>query len=199
MCLIVGKRVTIRPLVLEDVYAMQDWGKHEEPLFSDYNFPKLKDEEIRQWYKDRTLKKNRKSFGILNENGDTIGYLTIRNIKKFKKQATLGITLDANFVNRGYGTEALNIFLDYFFNELKMKTMCLSVAKFNKRAIRCYEKNGFRKTGEYLKKLDIKTYNVLLKERHSDLIDGFIFKKGNLYCCYYKMELSKYDYCKNEH
>ena len=188
MGLIVGKRVTIRPLELEDVYAMQDWGKHEEPFFSDYNFPKLKDEEIRQWYKDRTFKKNRKSFAILNENGDTIGYLTIRNIKKLKKQATLGITLDANFVNRGYGTEALNIFLDYFFNELKMK-----------RAIRCYEKNGFRKTGEYLKKLDIKTYNVLLKERHYDLIDGFVFKKGNLYCCYYEMKLSKYDYCKNEH
>ncbi|WP_200905849.1 GNAT family N-acetyltransferase [Caloranaerobacter sp. TR13] len=190
--------MTIRSLELEDVYAMQDWAKHEEPLFSDYNFPKLKDEELRQWYKDRTLKKNRKSFGILNENGYTIGYLTIRKIKKFKKEATLGITLDANFVNQGYGTEALNIFLDYFFNKLKMKTMCLSVAKFNKRAIRCYEKNGFKRIGEYLKKLDIKTYNVLLKERHGDLTDGFVFKKGKLYCCYYKMELSKNDYRKNE-
>ena len=49
-----------------------------------------------------------------------------------------------DFVDQGFGTEALTLFLDYYFNMLGYKLLKLDVAAFNKRAIRCYEKSGFQ-------------------------------------------------------
>lgn len=46
-----GKRISIKPFKVEDVYYMRNWGYHENPLLGDYNFPFMTDKEIEIWYK----------------------------------------------------------------------------------------------------------------------------------------------------
>lgn len=182
-----GNRVRIRLLKLEDVYSMQKWGKHENPLFYDYNFPQLDEKEIRDWFNIKTSKKNKRCFVVLDNNDQAIGYLTIKDIKKIKKCATLGIVFDPNHVSKGYGTETIRVFLNYFFNDLNMRTMFLEVAKYNKRAIKCYEKCGFKIIDEYKEKLDTHEIDIFTIGRYKDE-RFFQIEKGNVYSYLYRMK-----------
>jgi RimJ/RimL family protein N-acetyltransferase len=49
--------------------------------------------------------------------------------------------------DQGYGEEAVNLLLDYGFNLLNLNNVMLGTFSFNKRAIRCYEKVGFKLVG----------------------------------------------------
>jgi len=48
---------------------------------------------------------------------------------------------------RGYGTDAMNVILRYAFTELNLHRVSLTVFEYNPRAIRSYEKCGFRMEG----------------------------------------------------
>ena len=60
-----GPRITIRPLLLEDVYLMRDWGFHDSPLLDDYNFPTLSDQGIERWYREKTKRFKNKYYQYL--------------------------------------------------------------------------------------------------------------------------------------
>ena len=47
--------------------------------------------------------------------------------------------------NLGIGTRAVSLMCDYLFRELAARTITLDPEAWNTRAIRCYEKCGFRK------------------------------------------------------
>jgi len=48
---------------------------------------------------------------------------------------------------QGYGTEAIRLLLDHAFGALNMHRIALGVVGFNQRALRFYEKIGFRREG----------------------------------------------------
>lgn len=49
--------------------------------------------------------------------------------------------------SKGYGAEALKLLLDYGFNYINLNNIMLTVKSFNERAIKCYEKVGFKEFG----------------------------------------------------
>ena len=73
---------------------------------------------------------------------------------------------------KGYGSEALNLLIDYAFNNLNLHKVTLKVVDYNKQAIKLYEKKGFVKEGilkenilqnnEYL---DVSIYSIFNKNR----------------------------------
>lgn len=58
----------------------------------------------------------------------------------------MGIGDDACW-SKGYGTEALRLFLGYAFRVMNLRRVSLTVFSYNPRAIRCYGKCGFRVEG----------------------------------------------------
>lgn len=199
MGLIKGKRVVIRRLTLEDVFGMREWGKHTNPLYFDYNFPSLKDEEVVDWFNTKTQSKNKECFGVLNEEKRIIGYLTIKGIKQFRKTSTLGIVFDPNYINNGYGTETIMLFLEYYFHDLKMKTLYLDVAKFNLRAMNCYKKCGFTKIGESMEQFQAQILNHQTSSFKRDKEHFYFdYKKQQLYSYFYKMKISRNKYVKKK-
>lgn len=188
-----GPRIRISPIRLDDVYEMRKWGYHFNPLLGDYNFPKMNDKEIKLWYKYKTSGWRNKYFAVFNEEGTFIGYMGIKEIKQIRKESTLGIVFDPNYIDKGYGTETLYTFLKYYFNELGMRRMYLEVAEFNKRAYRLYSNMGFKQVGYYLdiffnQNLDL-TNPYYLKEKSS-----FVIKDKKIYNYIYKMKLEKQDF-----
>ncbi|NLW39618.1 MAG: GNAT family N-acetyltransferase [Tissierellia bacterium] len=183
-----GNRVRISPLKLEDAYFIKNWGHHKNPLLSDYNLPCLTDQEIEEWYNFKTGKGSNRYYGVFNEDDRLIGYMGIKDIRRIWKDSVLGIVFDPNFVNKGYGTETITSYLEYYFFEWKMKRMFLEVAEFNKRAIRCYEKCGFRIVDRYLKEFfdqKIDFNNPYFVEESS----AFVIKGGKVYNYIYKMKV----------
>lgn len=194
MDIIRGNKVKLIPLKLEDAIYMKDWGKHETPLLNDYNFPYSKYEDIAEWYDYKINSRNKKYFAIYNEEGRVIGYLGIKGIRKIRKKATLGIVFDPNYVDKGYGTDAIKAFINYFFNKMKMRTLLLEVANFNKRAIKCYENCGFIKYKKYLIKYHDQTIdreNPYFKNEES----CFVIKWNKIYNYIYKMKIDRNTYC----
>lgn len=60
----------------------------------------------------------------------------------------VGIGLgEREFWGKGYGTDAMKVILCYAFTEINMKRVSLGVFEYNPRAIRSYEKVGFRHEG----------------------------------------------------
>lgn len=92
--------------------------------------------------------KNEFSFAIVNKNGEYIGGCNTMHLDF--KNGTTYIALyigHPDYMNKGYGTEAMKMFLNFLFNELGLRKVKLGVFDFNKRAIRCYEKCGFSVDG----------------------------------------------------
>lgn len=87
---------------------------------------------------------NYKLYKIVNEN-NMIGTIEIINIDTENKTAKIGrYLLNPELTGRGYGAEELEKLVSIIFNDLCFKKAWLSVFDFNKSAIRCYEKVGFK-------------------------------------------------------
>lgn len=85
---------------------------------------------------------------IKKENDELIGNCSLFDIDRINRCCTLGIFIgEEQNRNKGYGKETINLLLDYGFNYQNMHNINLKVFSFNERAIKCYEKVGFKKCG----------------------------------------------------
>ena len=85
-------------------------------------------------------------FAIEDENGKLIGVINGEFVDMKNRKLMLGISLSAvENRDKGYGSEAIMLFLEFAFKELNMNKVWLGTFSFNPRGIRCYEKCGFVK------------------------------------------------------
>ena len=64
------------------------------------------------------------------------------------RDAFVGLGIGENeYWSKGYGTDVMNVLLGFAFNELNLRRVSLGVFEYNPRAIRSYEKAGFRHEG----------------------------------------------------
>jgi len=78
---------------------------------------------------------------------------------------------ERDFWGKGYGTDVMKVILRYAFTEINMKRVTLTVFEYNPRAIRSYEKAGFRHEGRMRavlnkegKRWDMLTMGILREE-----------------------------------
>jgi len=77
-----------------------------------------------------------------------IGIIELDGFDWAARSAWVGIGIgEADYRGKGYGTEAMQIILEYAFQGLNLNRVNLNVFAFNTRAIRSYEKCGFRYEG----------------------------------------------------
>ena len=74
-----------------------------------------------------------------------IGTIFLRNVDKLNGSGVVGIFIsDRRYLGKGHGTDALNTLVDFGFGELRLERIELEVFDYNLRAMRSYEKAGFR-------------------------------------------------------
>lgn len=82
------------------------------------------------------------------ENGRLIGEVGLDGVQWNHGDTFIGIGLgEREFWGKGYGTDAMRVILRYAFNELNLHRVSLNVFEYNQRAIRSYEKAGFKIEG----------------------------------------------------
>ena len=83
---------------------------------------------------------------IMSDNGKAIGFVSVKGISEAKSSAEIGIgIMEKDYHGQGYGTEVLNLVVQYAFSKLGLALLGLTVFPSNQRAIRAYEKVGFQK------------------------------------------------------
>ena len=144
---IVGDRIYLRPLEVEDSDAFVSW---------------LSDEEIRQYLGMRTpgnrlrereyieeLYKDDRGINlciVLKDNDELIGAVGLHDISIAHRNAEIGIFIgNKDYWSKGYGTEAMSLVIGHGFDQLNLHRISLGVFCFNARAIRAYEKIGFKR------------------------------------------------------
>ena len=88
-------------------------------------------------------------FEIRTIEGDQIiGSVGLDGDMKVHGDAYVGIGIgEPAFWGKGYGTEAMQLILAYAFLELNLHRVSLDVFDYNQRALRSYEKAGFKLEG----------------------------------------------------
>lgn len=83
-----------------------------------------------------------------NEEERLIGFLGLFGIQPSHGEAWLAIGIgERQDWGKGYGSDAVRIILRYAFTELNLHRVSLNVLSYNRRAVRSYEKAGFRLEG----------------------------------------------------
>lgn len=99
-----------------------------------------------KWVEEK-IKENDLVFTMVEKStGDFIGNIEI--MKVINKVGEIGISLAKSKQNKGYGSEAISSLMEYGKTTLGINSFELNVYVTNPRAIRCYEKVGFIKSGE---------------------------------------------------
>jgi RimJ/RimL family protein N-acetyltransferase len=92
------------------------------------------------------------------ETDTLIGQVRLDRVDLRDMRASLAIGIeDKTHLGIGLGTEAIRLVLDYAFNVLNLHRISVRVINYNSRAIRAYQKCGFKIEG---------------KEREAALVDG---------------------------
>ncbi len=176
--LLKGDKVQIRALEREDVDRRLKWRPYPDPLYFHYNLGDITDQEKEAWFLKRKTDVFRLFLSIEDMQGRLAGFVSLHRINASEKTAWFGIYLGYEFVDRGLGTDATLTLLKYYFEELKFERLYLDVASLNKRAIRCYEKCGFRFVRKKYNDHDPrKSIDIFGDDRFKD-IRKYFFKDG---------------------
>jgi diamine N-acetyltransferase len=146
---LVGHSVLLRPVEREDLALIRGWANDPEircltgevrPMTeaaAEAFFQKTQSEEDRIWF-----------VVALKDSGRVIGECGL--LRMFPAWRTTDLTIivgDKQAWGQGYGTEAIQLLLDYAFGYLNFHRVAIGVVGFNEAALRFYEKIGFHREG----------------------------------------------------
>lgn len=145
---LVGDRIYLSPRNSDDVEIFTEWlndFKTTDYLGRSSIVTTLDDEK--KYLEENVTAEASFVIVTINEN-KMIGTVSLESINHINRCATLGIFIgDKEFRNKGYGTEAIKLILEYGFKYLNLKNIKLDLMEFNERALNCYKKCGFKEYG----------------------------------------------------
>jgi RimJ/RimL family protein N-acetyltransferase len=150
--------VAEEPAVLAEAYAR--WLRDSELFrFGASDPARVYSEKTIKEHRDKDLEKespDRVAFCIHALADDRlIGDIDLGGIRWNHSDAFAGILIgERDYWNKGYGTDAMRVLLRYAFNELNLYRVTLNTFEYNPRAIRSYEKAGFKFEGRVRKYLN---------------------------------------------
>jgi RimJ/RimL family protein N-acetyltransferase len=105
-------------------------------------------DQMKEWY-EKQIASHLSSFMIVHKEDDIpIGFIEISGYDWHSGNAWLGIGIgERENWGKGYGTEAISILLKLVFLEWNLHRVSLAVLGYNVRAMRSYEKAGFKNEG----------------------------------------------------
>ncbi|MDR3313474.1 MAG: GNAT family N-acetyltransferase [Oscillospiraceae bacterium] len=147
---IAGERVYLSPVNPEDLALYTKWindpgvAKYIGQYSHQFSLPKERETLERMATSD-----DDHAFAIVLNDGDRLlGNVGINQINRNYRHGVLGVFIgEAEDRSQGFGAEAIRLVLGYAFGTLNLHSVELFVHGDNARAIRCYEKVGFRVAG----------------------------------------------------
>jgi aminoglycoside 6'-N-acetyltransferase len=137
-----GDRVVLRPLEERDVDRIVELGA--DPEVARW-WPGLTPEDVGE--KARGEEKDVVSFAIVVD-GDVAGMIQHwEETEPDYRHAGIDLFLGTPYHDRGLGTDAVRTMARYLIHVLGHHRLTIDPAAHNERAIRCYEKAGFKRVG----------------------------------------------------
>lgn len=170
-----GSKVRLRAVEKEDIPELMQLRNEEEVLLNrvskiPYPIPVAAEEES---YAEKCKKKHRDylEFVIEKLDGTIIGKCGTMDTKWVTSEVTVYIFIGGDG-NRGcgYGSEAMQLLIRFIFEQMNLNRVRLFVFAFNTRAVKSYEKTGFKVEGTLRQEL-------FRNGRYHDVIQMSILKR----------------------
>lgn len=139
-----GELTRIRRFTRRDMDRWLAWPPHSDPLYSSFDPPIMSGSMRDAWFDDLVKQQGQLPFAIDSLDGELVGRLFLRHVRRDEGSSVLGIDLDPRILGRRLGTDALRAFLEHYFSSGAFGRMLLTVGAYNRRACRSYERCGFR-------------------------------------------------------
>lgn len=157
---VIGEKVYLSPSNKSDLELYNEWLNNPELNLS---FGKSHDAytiERQEQYIDDYNNSDDKFFFVIvsKETDEAIGLCLLYDISYIHGKGTMGILIDQNYQNNGYGNEASKLILEFGFNILNLNNIMLYAIEFNERAIKLYENIGFNLIGRRRKAYPINNH-----------------------------------------
>jgi RimJ/RimL family protein N-acetyltransferase len=168
---LVGEKCYLSPIDIDDAEKFTEWLNNLELTNNLTLYNSIINVENEKIFLAELSKEHNYTI-IENSNNELIGNCGFVDIDNLNQTAEVGIFIgNKDFWNKGLGTEALCLLLDYGFKALNLHNIQIRVYSYNKRAIKCYEKCGFKHIGKRRESLyrngerhDIIYLDILYKE-----------------------------------
>ena len=133
--------VEVSELLVKDYLVMVNDEEHVERFLGGAHEPYTEEQEL-AWVRKKLEEKARVWSMLEKAGGAFIGNIELMD--RGEDAGELGIAITAAKQDRGYGTEAVSALTAYGRERLGLKRIFLRTDPDNARAIRVYEKCGFR-------------------------------------------------------
>ncbi|MED1107999.1 GNAT family protein [Bacillus paramycoides] len=142
-----------RLLEMDDLPIILEWYNDEElhDIADVKPFKRYTIEELRKYWTEK-LSRSYASYHVIVVEDKVIGRVGLKkkrndDIYVMVYSILIGVS---KLYSKGLGTEITNYFITKSFLDPDIQAVVLQVREDNKRAIRCYEKAGFKKTESYV-------------------------------------------------
>lgn len=145
-----GRRIDLRAFKREDLDAYRRWLDDSRVTeFLEMGWRPTRDSDLEAWWKLANESSDSVVFAIVeSKRGRCVGTCGLYAISATARRAQFNILIgEPEAWDKGYGTEALGLLVDYGFGVLNLNSIQLGVNADNRRAVRSYEKSGFVKEG----------------------------------------------------
>jgi RimJ/RimL family protein N-acetyltransferase len=171
--MIVGERVIIQPMEVDDLEFVKDLYNDEEIsiLEGRWEFP-LSMLHQENWFKKHYDDDLNKSFVILDKsNNERVGYTSINCINWHSRRAHTAIKLHKNAGGKGFGYDSIMTLMSYAFNKMNLEKLYGEIIEYNKASYHAYvEKCGWKVEGIFRK-------HVLFHGKYYDMYPVSILKE----------------------
>jgi RimJ/RimL family protein N-acetyltransferase len=177
-----GKRIYLRPVLKEDLPSMTLWINDSEISQNLTTVYPMSPDDEEKWFSQISEKKGKNVLLaiVLKENDEIIGTMGFTDIDHRNGTAETGAMIgNKDYWDKGYGTEAKMLVLQYAFNTLNLRKINSRVYRTNPRSKRALEKAGYVEEGCMKKEVYINGEYVdlflmaVFKERFAELWDEY--------------------------
>jgi RimJ/RimL family protein N-acetyltransferase len=145
-----GSKVTLRAYRREDLETYRRWL--DDPRVTEYlemGWRPTRESDLEAWWKLTNEASDAVVFAMVDaRQGALVGVCGLYAISWTARRAQFNILIgEPKAWDKGFGTEALGLLVDYGFGVLNLNSIQLGVNADNKRAIRSYQKAGFATEG----------------------------------------------------
>jgi len=168
-----GLCVYLRPVIIEDAAIIRKW--HNDPELMKLARVGEKRTTLKQEREDiKTARKsNNQTYHLILTKLDNtpIGFLRFNFIDKSSGNVWLRMIIgDKKAQGKGYAREALQCYLKWMFDKLRIHRVTLECYSTNRRAIKFYRRIGFQKEG-------VLREAVCINGKYHDIISFGILRK----------------------
>lgn len=151
-----GKHVTLRAIERDDLKPLHALTQHvEASILVDGAWEPAPLAALEKHFERRLERNNTSWFGIIADDR-LIGDINLHSIDTRSRVAAFGVAIyEEAMQGRGFGREAIGLFLDWAFFIENYERIWLTTWSTNKRAIRCYQALGFVEEGRQRRQLFI--------------------------------------------